>query len=113
MIPRERGMVVMVRAPKVLGPHGGQALKEFLHMVATLGNRYERRNAGLGDGPERQTRDDSIDMLRRLRFDCESQGNASSNGPATHERLVRDELVEPRDRRKNDLLDESSTCVRR
>ena len=82
-------------------------------MVATLGNRYERRNAGLGDEPERQTRDDSIDMLGRLRFDHESQGNASSNGPAAHERLVRDELVEPRERRKNDLLDESSTCVRR
>src|SRR6266571_6197768 len=96
-----------------LGPHGGHALKQFLHMVATLGNRYERRNAGLGDEPERRTRDDPIEVLGRVRLDHEPQGNASSNGPAAHERLVRDKLVEPRERRKDYLLDEPPTCVRR
>src|SRR2546425_2780848 len=67
---------------RVLRPHGRKALKEFLHMVATLGNRYERRNAGLGDEPERQTRDDPIEVLGRVRLYHEPQGNASSNGPA-------------------------------
>jgi len=80
-------------------------------MVATLGNRYERRNAGFGDEPERQTRDDPIEVLGRLRLDHEPQGNASSNGPAIQERLVRDQLIEPRERRENHLFDESPACV--
>src|SRR6266567_5343998 len=82
-------------------------------MVATLANGYEGRDARLSESPQRQTRDNPINVLGRFRLDHESQGNTTSNGSATHERLVRDELVEPRERRKDDLLDERPTCVRR
>src|SRR6266700_4669022 len=82
-------------------------------MVATLANGYEGRDARLSESPQRQTRENPINVLGRFRLDHESQGNTTSNGSATPERLVRDELVEPRERRKDDLLDERPTCVRR
>ena len=82
-------------------------------MVATLAHGYEGRDARFSDSPKRQTRDDPIEVLRRFRLNDESQSYAPSDGPAAHERLFGDELVEPRERRKDDLLNECPACVRR
>src|SRR5262249_50921204 len=78
------------------------------YVLSSFSERYQRRHSGLRERPQRQTRDELIDVASRFGLDHQSERDASSNRPTAHDLLFVDQLFSPRNRREDDLINESS-----